>query len=203
MKNLILISAFVASLSLKSFGQGNEFIVTWNFGIPTAPLSDIVSKTSLQGWAFEYRRAMTKTLSVGGSVGLNVFHQEHDKYTWHFDDFAITAHDWRFAHVVPLTVNAHFNPLRNMQTPWQVFAGAGMGATYVNEEIWAGIYSFRQEMWGFHFYPEVGVRYVMSNQTALLLSTQFMTVLSGHYTGENLHYWNVRLGFSFGTHRSE
>jgi hypothetical protein len=202
MKKFILIAALASSASFAAFAQGNEFIFTWNAGIPTGGFTSFMSKTSLQGWAIEYRRAITKTASVGGSIGLNVFAQEHDRYTWVFDDVAITAHDWRYAHVVPLLVNAHFNPLRNLQTPWQVFVGAGLGASYVNQEIWAGMYDFRNENWGFSFYPEAGLRYVMSTQTALMLSAQYLTVVNGNFTGDNLSYWNIRLGFSFGSHRA-
>lgn len=203
MKKLLFIAVLAGGLGLQAFAQGNEFIFTWNFGMPTAPFSGLVSATSLQGWAIEYRKAISNTVTVGGSVGLNVFHQEHDRYTWNFDNIAITAHDWRYAQVVPLVVNAHYNPLRNLQTPWQVFVGGGIGATYVNEEVWAGMYDFRDENWGFSFYPEAGLRYVMSTQTAFMLSAQYMTVLGAHYTGDNVGYWNIRLGFSFGTHRSE
>ena len=203
MKKYILILVLVSSTGLQAFAQGNEFIFTWNFGIPTGEFTNLMSKTSLQGWAIEYRRALSNTISVGGSIGLNVFSQEHDRYTWEFDNIAITAHDWRYAHVVPIQVNAHYNPLRNLQTPWQVFIGGGIGTSYVNEEVWAGMYTFQKETWGFSFYPEAGLRYVMSKQTALMLSAQYLTVMNGHYTGDNLGYWNIRLGFSFGTHRSQ
>ena len=82
-----------------------------------------------------------------------------------------------------------------------MFAGAGLGGSYVNEELWAGMYTFRQETWGFHFYPEIGLRHVMSDQTALLVAIQYMSVLNAHINDQNLHYVNIRVGFSFGQHR--
>ena len=201
MKQQVLIWAFVGLCTTMVKAQGNEFIFTWQVGIPSKPLTELITKTSFQGWAFEYRKGFSRTITAGASVGLHVFHEEHDRSTWSQDNISITAHNWRFAHVVPLTVNFHYNPLRNLQTPWQVFAGAGLGASYVNEEIWAGMYTFREERWGFHAYPELGVRYVMSDQTAWLLALQYMTVVNGHTGDLNLHYWNLRLGFSFGNHK--
>ena len=199
-KNYIALVLFVF-LGFQALSQGNEFIFTWQVGVPAKPLTEIITKTSFQGWAFEYRRAFTKTITAGVATGLHVFHEEHDKSTWTDGNLSLTAHNWRFAHVVPLTVNFHYNPLRNLQTPWQVFVGGGLGGAYVNEEVWAGIFTLRQEQLGFHFYPEVGLRHVMSDQTAWMLAVQFMTVVDGHFNDENLHYWNIRLGFSFGQHR--
>lgn len=201
MKKSFVALVLLLAIALNGAAQGNEFIFTWQAGVPAKPLTNIITKTTFKGWAFEYRRALTKTITAGVATGLHVFHEEHDYSTVTDGNLSLTAHNWRFAHVVPLSVNVHFNPLRNRQTPWQVFAGGGFGGAYVNEEVWAGMFTLRQEQWGFHYYPEVGVRHVMSNQTALLLAVQFMTVVNGHFNASNLHYWNVRLGFSFGAHR--
>ncbi len=197
----IVITLFLLMGMTASYGQGNEFIFTWQIAPPVKPLSDIISKTSFQGWAIEYRRAFSNTITVGGSVGLHVFHQEIEKSTWDFGEIAITSRNWRYTHTVPITANFHYNLLRNEQSKWQFFGGVGLGACYVNQEIWAGMYTFRDESWGFHAFPELGMRYVMSDQTAFFLSTQFMTVFNSHYTDDHLSYWNIRLGFSFGRHR--
>jgi hypothetical protein len=201
MKKLVTTVIIFLGLTISTFAQGNEFIFTWQIAPPIEPLSNIISKTSFQGWAFEYRRAFSKTITVGGSVGWHVFHQEIEKSTWNFDNVAITSRNWRYTHTVPITANFHYNLLRNEQSKWQFFGGLGIGAAYVNQEIWAGMYTFRNETWGFHAFPEIGMRYVMSDQTAFFLSTQFMTIFNGHYTDDHLSYWNIRLGFSFGRHK--
>lgn len=197
---IFLLVAFTA------FSQGNEFVFSWQIaspgnGIKTIEDRTFIDKTSFQGWNFEYRRALSNTISVGGSVAWNIFHEDIDKSTWIFDNVAITSRNWRFTHVVPISVNAHFNPLRNNGSPIQLFMGAGLGTSYVNQEIWAGTYEFRHETWAFHAYPELGLRYVMSDQTALCFSTQYMVVTNASYAGETINYWNFKLGFSFGRHK--
>ena len=41
----------------------------------------------------------------------------------------------------------------------------------------------------------------MSDQTAWFVSGQFMWLPGASFTGEDLSYWNIRIGLSFGTHR--
>lgn len=201
MKKIILSVLLAGALQIVSQAQGNEFIFTWQIAAPGEELRKIVDKTSFQGWGFEYRYALTNTLTVGGALTWNIFHQEIDKSTWQFENTTITSRNWRYTHVVPVSVNFHFNPLHNQGARVQVFAGGGIGGNYVNQEVWAGLYTFRHEKWNFHAYPEVGLRYVMSTQTALFLSGQFMYIPGASFTGNDLTYWNIRLGFSFGTHR--
>jgi hypothetical protein len=135
------------------------------------------------------------------AVNWNIFHQEIERSTWTFDDIAITSRNWRYTHTVPLSLNAHFNPLRNEGNKLQMFIGGGLGTSYINQEVWAGFYTFRHETWTFHAYPEIGLRWVMSDQTALLFSTQFMYMPGASWTGGDVTYWNFKLGFSFGKHK--
>jgi hypothetical protein len=201
MKKVLLIAAIMFSLAGTTKGQGNEFIFNWQIAIPGEGITGLVDKTSFQGWGFEYRYALSHQFTVGAGINWNIFHEEIEKSTWQFKDVAITSRNWRYTHTVPLSVNAHFNPLRNEGHPLQIFLGGGIGASYVNQEIWAGFYTFRHEAWSFHAYPEVGLRWVMSDQTAILFSSQFMYMPSASWTDGELTYWNFKLGFSFGRHR--
>jgi hypothetical protein len=201
MKKSLLIIAFSSLSFCALFAQGNEFIFNWQIAVPGQGLEDLLQKTSFQGWNIEYRRALTNTITVGGSLGFNVFHEEIEESTWHFDNTAVTSQNQRYAHTVPITVTAHFNPLRNEGSPVQIFMGGGLGTAYVNQEVWAGSYTFQKDSWNFIVYPEVGLRYVMSDETALYFSTQYMYVPSGNFDNGDLTYWNFKLGFSFGTHR--
>lgn len=201
MKKLFLLIAFsVSSVSLL-LAQGNEFNFSWQIATPGQGMEKLLQKTSFQGWNIEYRRALSNTITVGGSIGFNVFHEEIKQATWHFDNTAVTSQNQRYAHTVPLTVVGHFNPLRNQGSPIQIFMGGGLGTAYVNQEVWAGSYEYRKDGWNFIVYPEVGLRYVMSDETALYFSTQYMYVPSGNYDNNDLSYWNFKIGFSFGSHR--
>ena len=201
MKKLLVILG-LSLLSLNSLiAQGNEFVFSWQIAVPGQGLEDLLQKTSFQGWNIEYRRALTKTFTLGGSIGFNVFHEEIKEATWNFGTTAITSQNQRYAHTVPITLSAHFNPLRNEGSPVQIFMGGGLGTAYVNQEVWAGSYTFRKDGWGFNVYPEVGLRYVMSDQTALYFSTQYMYVVNANYDNGDVSYWNLKFGFSFGTHR--
>ena len=139
--SLVLVFSFVAR------SQGNEIMFNWQIGIPGTELKQLIDKTSFQGWAFEYRYAFSNRFTVGGNFNWSIFHQEIDKSTWNFDNVDITSRNWRYTHVVPLSVNIHFNPLSNHGAKTQIFMGGGLGGNYVNQEVWAGMYTFRHENW--------------------------------------------------------
>lgn len=202
MKKLILLCLIVCA-SKASFAQGNEFIVSWQIAEPGEEIKNMITKTSFQGWSFAYRRGLGDRFSVGANLGWNIFHHEIDRSTWDFPNISVTSKNWRFTHAVPISATFHFNPYRNTGNDWQWFMGLGTGASYINQEIWAGMYSFRAENWNYHVYPELGLRYVLSDQTALLFSAQYMYMPGGSYTGKDLTYLNFRIGLSFGRHRIE
>ena len=201
MKKLLLVLSFFVAVQGAVNAQGNELMFNWQIGIPGPELNQLIDKTSFQGWAFEYRYAFNNRFTVGGNFNWTIFHQEIDKSTWNFDNVDITSRNWRYTHVVPLSVTFHFNPLSNHGAKTQLFMGGGLGGNYLNQEVWAGMYTFRHENWGFHAYPELGFRHVMSDQTAWFVSGQFMWLPGASYTGEDLTYWSIRVGLSFGTHR--
>jgi len=199
-KALIIFMLSIASIGFAS-GQGNEFIFNYQIAIPGQGLQDLLEKSSFQGWNIEYRRALTNTITVGGTIGFNVFHEEIKEATWQFDNTTITSQNQRYAHTFPIMATVHFNPLRNEGSPIQIFMGGGLGTVYVNQEVWASSYEYRRDGWNFGMYPELGLRYVMSDETALYFSAQYMQVLNANYNNNNVSYWNLKLGFSFGTHR--
>ncbi len=201
MKKILYILAFSIVGSTFAHAQGNEFNFSWQFAMPGEGIKNIIDKTSFQGWNIEYRRALSNNFTVGGTVGFNVFHEQIEKSTWYFDNTAITSRNQRYTQTVPINLTAHFNPLRNQGSPVQIFMGVGVGTAYVNQEVYAGFYTFKKDTWAFNAYPEIGLRYVMSDETALLFSTQLMWMPGASYTGGDITYLNFKLGFSFGTHR--
>ncbi len=201
MKKITISFAFMLLFCSSILAQGSEFIASWHIGIPSQGITNYIAKTSFQGFGFEYRYALNQQFTVGGSISWNVFSEEKDISTWTFDNLSVTSHNWRFGHMVPILVNAHFNPMRNTGNPLQIFMGGGLGTSYVNQEIWPGMYTYRHETWSFVAYPEIGLRYVMSNETALYFSTQYMFLPNANYDNNNIGYWNLKLGFSFGAHR--
>lgn len=199
-----IIGTLLLAISMVSgYSQGNEFVVSWQIAAPGKEIKRMIDKTSFQGWSFEYRRSVTDRISVGGNISWNIFHEEVERSTWEFPEIAVTSRNWRYTHVVPLSATFQYNPYKNTGKDFQWYIGGGLGGSYVNQEIWAGMYSFRFEKWSFHAYPEVGLRYVMSDQTALLFSAQYMYLPQGSNTGNDLTYLNFRVGLSFGKHRVE
>jgi opacity protein-like surface antigen len=177
--------------------QDNIMSMSYNIAIPNAEFNDFqAGRASTRGFNLEYSKYVNWETSIGFNVGWQIFNHTVEKDVYTFDNFAVNAKTWRYTHVVPIMVNAHYNFLRDNAV--ELFLGGGTGVYYVNNEVWVGLAEIRFDTWRWGLYPEAGANIQFSDDIGLRLSTKYQFVLNGFLDGEeSLSYWDFRMGFYF------
>ncbi len=179
------------------------FGMNYHISLPSGELNDFIENTSFRGFSFDYEKFLNKKISVGGHIGWSIFHEETDKETFNFgadQGFAntagaINAKLWKYTHVIPIEVKAkyYYNAVEN--APGRMFFGAGLGTSYVNQEVWVGQTEFKQDNWYFSFYPELGFDFNVSGNSHFQFAGQFNNVVNGHFGEDMLNFWSLKAGF--------
>ncbi len=197
----------VATMSAQEeqFERGGDelFGINYHISLPSGNLNDFISATSFRGFSLDYEKFVNRNISVGGSIGYSIFHEESDKETFNFgadQGFAntagaVTAKLWKYTHVVPVEVKAKYYYNAVEDAPGRMFFGAGLGASYVNQEVWVGQVEFREDNWRFSFYPELGFDFNVTGRSHFQFAGQYNNVVNGHYGEEMLNFWSLKAGF--------
>lgn len=205
MKKHILIIALTAIIAISADAQkkGSSMIsINYHMGVPSLDFKDFMEETSFRGFTGDYRYYVQDKFAVGLQSGYQVFHHKYPRGTYYFDNGAATLVHWRFAHVVPILAEAHYD-LLDTDSKLQLSAGLGMGAYFVREEAWIGLYTLQWEQWGFGLAPEMQLRYNFSDGFGLLFSPRYEVVFGGERANfndekNNLGVWDFRFGAVFG-----
>jgi len=170
MKQYILIIIFCFSAILAS-AQGETY-VKLNFlpAISLGETADFSKNISPRGTELEVDRFINETLSVGLSIGWNLFREKVEGESFEYEDLLITGTQFRYTNIVPLNlkVKKYFGDFEHSP-----FLGLGLGTSYSRQNNDAGIFSFVKDQWQFNISPEVGMQFVTSPDVMLLLKIKY------------------------------
>ena len=116
--------------------------------------ADFTSNLSPRGMDFEVSRFFSEELSVGISLGWNVFREKVTGESFEYRNAVITGTQFRYTNIVPMNITAkkYFGA-----GEWLPFVGIGLGTSYARMTNNAGIFSFVDNKWQFNMAPEAGI----------------------------------------------
>src|SRR5689334_13582447 len=99
---------------------------SWEIAFPSD--NKFLSKTSLAGWRFEYRKMVAHDVSVGLAISGNAFDEHFPTKTYSKGTTAVTTDMVRQIYTLPMTAIFHY--YLNSGKMLQPYIGAGLGAQY-------------------------------------------------------------------------
>jgi opacity protein-like surface antigen len=171
MKKISLIICVLGFFSFLAKGQ-SETEVILNY-MPAVSLGETASFTknfSPRGAEIEMNRYLTEDLSLGISIGWNIFREKVAGESFTYRDALVTGTQFRYTNIVPLNVNAKKYFRANGLSP---FVGIGLGTSYARQTNEVGIFSFVDSKWQFHFAPEAGIQVNVSPDVLLSLKIKY------------------------------
>jgi outer membrane protein W len=137
---------------------GNPFDIFYTFAWDVNfPLGDkFVDAASYAGAKFEIRKMIGDNLSVGLDLSWNSYYEYKAYQTFHASTGTdVTTDLFKYNYTLPIAATAHyyFPSAGGIFIP---YVGLGLGATYSTPRIYANIYEFQGENWGFLVRPELG-----------------------------------------------
>ena len=128
---------------------------SWELSIPTD--NKYLSENSLSGWRLEYRRMLSRNLSIGIAASWNAFDQSFPTKTYYSPNrsTAVTTDMIRQVYTVPITLISHYY-FNSKILLFQPYVGIGAGTQYQESNTYFNIYQLTENNWGFVARPELG-----------------------------------------------
>jgi opacity protein-like surface antigen len=179
--------------SLLAKGQ-TEPVVVVNY-VPSLSLgetADFTKNFSPRGVEVEMHYLIAEELSLGFSVGWNVFREKAVGESFEYKDFLVTGTQFRYTNIVPLNAVARKYFGTGDRTP---FIGVGLGTSYAKQTRNAGIFSLVENKWQFHFAPEAGIQAKVSSGMLVSLKIKYSySVKAGDFPSMSFLGLGVGLG---------
>jgi hypothetical protein len=129
------------------------FGVAWDINIPVN--NKFVTRTSLDGFRFEYRKLIKHRMSVGLEVSWNSYYQYVPRETHQTANGAVTTDFYKYIYTLPLAMNIHYYLYRSKYAV--IYGGMALGASYSEQQLYYNTYASADYNWGFLARPEAGV----------------------------------------------
>ncbi len=134
----------------------------WEIGFPVGSFSNYISSASLRGGYFSGNIFVTDAVSVGFKFGYNSYYENMPRQTWYMPyGTAVTAASYNYSTQAPIQVGGYYHFKTNGQI--EPYAGLGLGANYITEEILIQDLAVYDNQWAFLVTPEIGLRYQLKN----------------------------------------
>lgn len=201
-KYIFIIALAIASIHVRAQEKGGSLVaVNYHMAIPSADFKDFIDYTSFRGFSVDYRYYVQDKLGVGLHSGYQIFSHKYDRQTFYFDQGAATLVHWRYGHVVPILAEVHYD-LLDSDSKLQLAVGLGLGAYYVREEAWIGLYTLTWDQWGFGLAPEAQLRYKFNDKFGILFAPRYQAVFGAERANfndekNNVGIWDFRFGLFF------
>ena len=154
MKKLIITSVLFLSATV-IFAQSNLMGVTWNINFPTN--TDYLTKTSFAGGRIDYRHFIKHTnFSFGFALDWASYEQYFPRQTFQKPDGngAVTSDFVAQVYQVPLVATLHYYFKESKML--KPYASIGLGASYMEQNLYYNVYTSGENNWGFVARPELG-----------------------------------------------
>jgi hypothetical protein len=197
--NALLALTVLAAASGGTASAESLSTITWGISTPLGDTKDFIDSTSFLGVEFNYRHFTSDRVSIGGSVGWNVFDQKRtDLVSIRTDDFNgdISGTQFRYINAFPIMATAHYYMGDTDGT--HAYVGGRAGLYYVRQRVELGTVAFQADGWHFGVAPEVGIVAPLSYSTKLIANVQYhLPLSSGTYLGNESRSWQY-IGFNVG-----
>jgi outer membrane protein len=193
MKKFILI--FIISLAPITGVMAQKYtFLNYSMGIPSEDLKDFIGEVSFRGIDMGYISFVDSNISVGFSVGWNVFYERRAQDSFTYNNTTLTSNQYRYTNSVPLFLygNYHFNP----GSIASYYAGLGVGTIYSDRTVDFGVYRYSVDTWALGLAPQIGVIYELNDNTNLHIGGRYnFSFDTSELDGQN--YFAVNVGFAW------
>ena len=171
------------------------FTFAWDVNIPMG--DKYVEDVSYAGGKLEFQKMVNENWAVGIDVSWNSYYTYKYYQTYHLNGGTdITTDLFKYNYTLPLALTAkYYFPSGGLIQP---FAGVGLGATFSAPKLYANIYEFHDENWGFLVRPEVGaiIKFQHDSDMGILLGARYSYSTN---SADFFHIDNLQaLGFQLG-----
>ena len=175
------------------------FRLSYQIGVPMGETRDFIDASAFKGMSFEYYHEVGREdLFLGVEAGWNFFHKTYDRETYDFDVGAVTIKQWRYKHVIPVTMNLlyEFADVGNVH----FYGKYGLGVYWVNDEVWAGFLEVDSDKALFGMVPGIGFTVEPSDFVGFNVAAEYQFIVNGQARlNDRTHaqYWNFKVGINF------
>ena len=154
MKNvyyIVVLLFFSLGLNAQEY---SHFAINYKIGVPVG--QDLfVEDASFSGFEIEYHAFLNhrSDISLGGSFGLAAFDEYLDRSTYPLENGAITTDIYKYLRVMPILFHAKYYLRPTSDSKITPVFGLGVGATYVEEDLFFSINQIAGSTWGFSLRP--------------------------------------------------
>lgn len=134
----------------------NLFEANYQLGVPLLETSDFAGDPSFLGLGLGWRHFLTPSLSVGLSIGWNMFHQATDELIT-LQNGHVSGNQNRTINAVPMLAGTHYYLRLGEHKDWMPYAGLNLGTYFVDRRFDIGIFADVHSRWHFGLAPEIGV----------------------------------------------
>ena len=193
LKKSLYISALITCLVHTTQAQESDWATTINYsvGLPTGDLKDFTDNTSFRGISFEAKNFRTEQISVGFSLGWQIF-KERLEGTFSQPGQDVTGTQVRYLNALPIMVTGHYQ----FGDPGgaRPYAGVGLGTVHSLQRTEVGLFTISNNNWHFGFYPEVGVYIPVSFDMGINVAAKYNYALG---TSDSIDYSYLSLSVGF------
>jgi hypothetical protein len=196
--NKILLIVFSLLLVNTAFPQKWYGIVNYQMSAPLGDTKEFTDEFSFRGFGFEFRKALSRDLTAGISLGWNVFYQRTDELIELNTENpgAVYGVQDRYINAFPIMLNFHkyFGGGKGSI----FFVGLNAGGSYTLQRIAIGIYEFDNNEWQWGAAPEIGVTIPMKGNSTLVINGKYHYYFTGELAnGMDVNHQYVSIGIGF------
>jgi hypothetical protein len=189
----------LASASQAQFMGDSYGAVTYNMGLPVSDTKDFTSAYSWRGMGLEFRKFNKENMSVGLSLGWNVFHEETNETIEIAEGRgSATGNQDRTINAFPLMVGFQiYGGQEGSARPYFGVSGPGF---YIEQRLDIGVFSFQEDGWNWGLAPEVGLIVpVRGGDANMLLNVRYNYAFEGYGRGP-YSYLGFNVGFAWASY---
>lgn len=157
MKKIIILSLIILATTGTAFSQ-TIFSIAYEPSTPLGDMKNFISPTTLRGLSASADWYLNKRLTVGGTLQWTGFYEKDERYTWNFEDGAVTATAWKEFYLISILANVKYYFNDDDGSLFAPYVGLGVGTMYVDQNAQVGTYELDDKSWKFAIAPEVGTR---------------------------------------------
>lgn len=179
--------------------SGNEFFLSYNFGVPLANSKEYVPTVSYIGAEINYKYFLKKNISLSLLASWNIFYKETTELL-SLPNADVSGLQNRYINTVPLLagVQYYFGKDNNNMRP---YAGINAGALYLTRRLQIGVYDLTESSWHFMVQPEIGILLEIDRYSDLMFGVTYNygTPTKSDITGKDVtESWiGIKLGYGW------
>ena len=200
MSSVLISILLLAAASETGFSQRTASALTYNMAFPMSRLNAYTREMSWRGLGFEFKQFMQKDLTVGVSLGWNIFAQLSRNETIQLTQGAVSGTNVRSVNAFPILANLdYFFGSRGEEI--RPFIGINAGMYSIKRRFEIGVTAFEQSNWHFGIAPEAGFWVPLDRDLFLVVTGRYNYAFEAGETflkeKNDYAYWGLNIGFGW------